>query len=537
MGRKPPRRKGAKAPRTPHALASALEIGHKFARAAAYRAIAIIMPITSRGFARTSLALLVIGVLTLVGIVAATVWLVERTQIHFELVVDGREARRAAVEMRSLLQDAQNGQRGFLLTRDESYLEPYTLAAPQLLPAFERLVAALAEHKPDALPQIEGLRPELIQKREELARTIALARTGEVDAALAIVRTDLGQELMEEMRTALDALIADVDEMILAGVEDQRGAAMALRIVAIAGALIIIAVLGAAVWVVTRYTRDLDLARTEVATLNADLEMRVAERTEDLQRANEEVQRFAYIVTHDLRAPLVNIMGFTSELEAALPPIRAVLDSHAEDDPLAAEARQAAVEDLPEAIDFIRSSTRKMDGLINAILKISREGRRQLKAERLDIAAMMETAVAAIRHQIDENGGSVSLDIRTPPVFSDKLALEQIVGNLLDNAVKYRHPARPVEIAVSAFQEPNGRVVIDIADNGRGIAPGDHDRVFELFRRSGAQDQPGEGIGLAHVRIMARNLGGEITLTSTQGEGTTFRVTLAPDLRTIVRRP
>lgn len=495
------------------------------------------MPITSRGFARTSLALILVGVLTLVGIVAASVWLVERTQVHFEHVVDRREVRAAAVELRALVQDAQNGQRGFILTQDEAYLEPYNRALPLLMPAFERLLAVLAERQPQSLPPIADLRPELIEKRAELERTIALVRAGDMAAALAIVRTDLGEELTSEIRSELDALIADLDALILAGVEDQRGAAMVLRLVTIAGALIIIAVLGAAVWVVTRYTRDLDLARTEVARLNADLELRVAERTEELQRANEEVQRFAYIVTHDLRAPLVNIMGFTSELEAALPPIRALLEAHPEDEPTAQEARLAANEDLPEAIGFIRSSTRKMDGLINAILKISREGRRQLKAERLDIEAVIAAAVAAIRHQIDDNDGSVNLDIRTPPVFTDRLALEQIVGNLFDNAVKYRHPGRPVAIAVSAFQEPNGRVVIDIADNGRGIAAGDHERVFELFRRSGAQDQPGEGIGLAHVRIMARNLGGEITLTSREGEGTTFRLTLAPDLRTIVRRP
>ena len=136
---------------------------------------------------------------------------------------------------------------------------------------------------------------------------------------------------------------------------------------------------------VLRYTRELDRARAEVEALNTDLEGRVAERTDDLRRANEEVQRFAYIVTHDLRAPLVNIMGFTSELEAGLKPDQTLSwpsSPDDSDDPVIAEARQAALEDLPEAIGFIRSSTRKMDALINAILKISREGRRQLKPER-----------------------------------------------------------------------------------------------------------------------------------------------------------
>ncbi len=176
-----------------------------------------------------------------------------------------------------------------------------------------------------------------------------------------------------------------------------------------------------------------------------------------------------------------------------------------------------------------------MDGLINAILKISREGRRALKAERIDLEELVEAAVSTVRHQITESEGDVEIRVSTPPVFSDRLALEQILGNLLDNAIKYRHPERPIEIAVDGRQERDGRIVVDVIDNGRGISEQDHDRVFELFRRSGNQNVPGEGIGLAHVRIMARNLGGDIHLQSNPDQGTTFTVTVAPDLRVIAR--
>src|SRR5690606_22085587 len=124
----------------------------------------------------------------------------------------------------------------------------------------------------------------------------------------------------------------------------------------------------------------------EIEATNLSLEDRVRERTADLGRANEEIQRFAYIVTHDLRAPLVNIMGFTSELEASVVQLEDYMKDRPDDgDPKLAEARIAATEDLPEAITFIRAATRKMDSLINAILKISREGRRRLKPETLDL--------------------------------------------------------------------------------------------------------------------------------------------------------
>ena len=206
-----------------------------------------------------------------------------------------------------------------------------------------------------------------------------------------------------------------------------------------------------------------------------------------------------------------------------------------DDDPVAAEARLAATEDAPEALGFIRSSTRKMDGLINAILKLSREGRRTLRPERIELGALLETASESIRHQVVEAGGEVALSPGLPSVVSDRLALEQVFGNLLDNAVKYRSPDRPIRIAIRAKPEPGQRIVVEVEDNGRGIAAQDHERVFDLFRRSGAQDQPGEGIGLAHVRAMVRNLGGDITLASEVGRGTTMRINLPRDLRQVAR--
>ena len=113
-----------------------------------------------------------------------------------------------------------------------------------------------------------------------------------------------------------------------------------------------------------------------------------------------------------------------------------------------------------------------------------------------------------------------------PEIVADRLAVEQIFGNLIDNALKYLSPERPGRIEISADAASGGRVRFHVRDNGRGIAPQDHARVFELFRRSGVQDRPGEGIGLAHVKALVRSLGGRIEVSSELGEGTTFTVTL-----------
>jgi signal transduction histidine kinase len=494
------------------------------------------MPITNTGFLRVTAVLLVAGLLALLAIVGTTIWLVERTQMYFEEVIEARQVRAVTVELRNALQNAETGQRGFLLTQDESYLLPYSEAQESIVPAIERLDALLRPY-PQAVEPMARLRSGVDQKLEEMALTIERARAGQVDEAISIVRTDVGRDLMNEARTFFEGLLAAVDQRLNTGVTDQREAANALRWVAIGGGLLIVIVVAGSVLTALRYTRDLVLAQGEVKAANEALEERVAERTADLARANEEVQRFAYIVTHDLRAPLVNIMGFTSELEASLEEIRAYMEKvEPGEDQAETTARLAATTDLPEAIGFIRASTRKMDGLINAILKISRDGRRAVKPETVKLADLLGTAVGAVQHQVAERDGEIVVSQDLPTIVSDRLALEQVFGNLLDNAVKYAVPDRPLDIRIEAHQAPGGRVHIDVSDNGRGIADTDLERVFELFRRSGEQNQAGEGIGLAHVRTLVRNLGGDITATSRLGAGSTFRVTLPTDVRRFLER-
>jgi PAS domain S-box-containing protein len=252
----------------------------------------------------------------------------------------------------------------------------------------------------------------------------------------------------------------------------------------------------------------------------------LAERVKELDAANEEIQHFAYIVSHDLRAPLVNVMGFTSELEGAQAEIERFYRNVQQADPnlIAPDAKAAIEADLPEAIGFIRSSTVKMDKLIRAILKLSREGRRVLAPEPIDMVQLLETQRGSVAHQLHERGAELLIE-PVPDLTSDRLAIEQIFGNLIDNAVKYLHSSRAGRIVVRGRNLADN-VLYKVEDNGRGIDPKDFERIFDLFRRSGAQDQQGEGIGLAHVRALVRRLGGTISVSSRVGEGSTFTVIL-----------
>lgn len=484
------------------------------------------MPLLSSTFARRTIAFLAAGVLALLAIVAASAWLSVRTAQHAETAVVERQVRTLTTNLLAAAIDAETGQRGYLLTGEARYLGPFERAQPRLRSDIAELRGLLATDSKQ-LATLNELSAVIDAKMAELSETIDLAKTGRRDAAMQIVLSDRGRLLMERARLQLSSLSANAEARVSARLQAVTDGAELLTWVTAAGSLLIVLFAAGASWTVVQYTRELMVARTELQSLNAGLEERVAERTEALTQANDEIQRFAYIVSHDLRSPLVNIMGFTSELEAAM---KSVGPFVAGDASLADKARLATEEDIPEALRFIRASTGKMDGLINAILKLSREGRRELRSEAINLVTLFENAAASVRHQTEEVGAEIALPATAPSILTDRLALEQVVGNVVDNAVKYLARDRPGRIVITAGETAR-RVHIDITDNGRGIAQQDHERIFELFRRAGAQDRPGEGIGLAHVRALVRRLGGDITVQSELGRGTTFRIDLPRRLR------
>jgi signal transduction histidine kinase len=484
------------------------------------------MHLTRASFGRVTLLLLAIGFAALLGLGTGLVWLVSEVRTYTERVNSAQAARLSASQVLSLIQDAETGQRGYLLTGEEGYLRPYheALAAlPREMAALERRVV-----RDGGIPGPPRELQELVDRKlGELRRTVELAAAGNREEAVAILRTGRGNDLMQQLRDILAGIDArtgrrfqDRSEALTAAERYLLiGAALALALLAVVAAGSTALALG--------YARSLEAAQAEVVGANAGLEERVTERTAELAAANEEIQRFAYIVSHDLRAPLVNVMGFTTELESAVEALREMLHAVEEKAPelVTPAAREATEADIPEAIGFIRSSTERMDRLINAILRLSREGRRTLAPERLAMGELVEGLAASLRHQLAEAGGEILVEGRLPDIVADRVAVEQILGNLIDNAVKYLDPARPGRITLRG--RARGRqAVFEVEDNGRGIDPRDHARVFELFRRSGAQDRPGEGIGLAHVRALARRLGGNVDIESSLGRGSTFRLTL-----------
>lgn len=488
---------------------------------------------TIRGMVRESrmgkalIAFMVLGFTALLIAGFAAAYATGQSQKHAAAVAHTYQVEIAFSEARRLIEQGETTRRGYMLNpATELYRQTFLSTAGQLTRAMDRL-GMLTQDNPLQRRHIRLVNRLLDELRTLRERSILLVANGRSEAAIQEFRSEQGAARLRLIRRAFDAMSAEEQRLLMVrDAEQARGIAIFYAILTAAGVLLV-AVAAAALLVVMRYTRDLSRSRDALSTLNDNLEEIVAERTEDLSRANEEIQRFAYIVSHDLRSPLVNVMGFTAELEAATGALTTLVDRVEAETPalLTEDARLAAREDLPEAIGFIRTSTQKMDRLINAILTLSRQGRRVLTPERLDTEALVGSIRDTLAHRLDEKDATIVIQAPLPPIVSDRLAIEQILSNLIENAVKYSHPQRPGWITVSGGTEGT-RTWYDVADNGRGIDPRDHQRVFDLFRRSGTQDQPGEGIGLAHVRALAYRLGGTIDVRSVLGEGATFRLTL-----------
>ncbi|MBJ6984616.1 CHASE domain-containing protein [Luteimonas sp. MC1750] len=249
-------------------------------------------------------------------------------------------------------------------------------------------------------------------------------------------------------------------------------------------------------------------AEARVLALNRTLEARVVLRTRELTRANEELESFAYTISHDLRAPLRAIDGFS----------RMVVDRHGD-----------AFDETGRAyIARVRAATARMGELIDALLKMSRVSRGELKREPLDLSAMADDLVAELRQA--EPGREV--DVRIEPglhASGDSALVRNLLGNLLANAWKFTRDATGARIGFHRVSE-GGHDWFEIADNGVGFDQAYANKLFRPFQRLHAADAfSGEGIGLASVKRIIERHGGTITGAGVPGQGARFRFTLPDD--------
>lgn len=251
---------------------------------------------------------------------------------------------------------------------------------------------------------------------------------------------------------------------------------------------------------------DRKLAEIKVSRLNNELEARVNERTRELASANKELESFVYSVSHDLRAPLRAVTGFAHIL------VNRHLDS-------LDEQGQHYLENVLQAGNH-------MGDLIDDLLQYSRTGRGTIQMRPIELAPIIEGLEVTFAEPIENCNAKLIIEKPLATPLGDATLIGQQFSNLIDNALTYRNPDTAPIIHI-ASQRHNDRVFITFRDNGIGIAPEYHEKIFQVFQRLHSQDEfPGTGVGLAIVTKAARMMDGEVKVESSLGEGSLFTIIL-----------
>jgi signal transduction histidine kinase len=256
---------------------------------------------------------------------------------------------------------------------------------------------------------------------------------------------------------------------------------------------------------IIRRDRKLLTANIELEAARESLEQRVTERTADLETRNAELERFTYTVSHDLKSPLVTIRGFLGLLKK---------------DALAGD--RARMEGDIEQIDNAAGS---MSELLDDLLELSRIGRIVNPNEEISLEALSKQVVNLLKPQAEERSIQITIAPNLPSIYGDRLRLQEVLQNLIENAIKFcRDTANPhIEIG---HRSENGQELCFVKDNGIGIEPQYHEKVFGLFERLD-DSKEGTDIGLALVKRIVELHGGTVWVESKgAGKGTTFCFTL-----------
>jgi signal transduction histidine kinase len=393
--------------------------------------------------------------------------------------------------------DAETGQRGFLLIGEDRYLEPYQDAVNRIWADFAALVAEVMI--PQQKARLDALRPLIEAKLAELAETVALRRDS-VEAALAVVRTNRGQELMERIREDLNVFEAEARRILRerTALQDHRTRITTFLALGCGALALASAGLGA---LGVLHRRD----ERRLGEQNQRLEQQVEERTATLEEANAELQSFAAAISHDLRAPARAIGGYAAALEEDAGPR------------LDGEERGYLVR--------IAGAAERMDTLIDDILGYSRLARQDIALRCVSLETVVEAVLDQCRTELE--GARIEVQRPLPAVSGHAGVLTQAVGNLVGNALKFHRPGEAPSVAIRCSDGDAGMVRLWVEDHGIGIAPEHQERIFRPFERlHGREAFPGTGVGLAIVRRVAERLGGRCGVVSAPGEGSRFWIEL-----------
>jgi len=407
--------------------------------------------------------------------------------------------------------DAETGERGFILTGEDSYLEPYERGMEEVRVSIAEVRRLTADNL-NQQRSLDLLEPLIAERLRELRERIQVRRNAGLTAGATAVREGAGKQFMSQIRVAIASMKGEEERLLAQRSAELKASSQKTRVVLVLGEMLGLAFLGVAGVITQKEMVQRRRAEEEVRTLNVDLERKVAERTtelaeraKDLERSNMELQQFAYVASHDLQEPLRTIASFTQLLAKRY------------GDKLDDKAR--------EFIGFAVDGSKRMQTLINDLLSFSRVGTQGKALAPVRCDAILDTVLRSLKRAVEESGAVITRD-RLPVVLADEMQLGQLLQNLVGNSIKFRGDKAP-RIHVGAERNGEGWKIW-VRDNGIGISPEHNERIFVIFQRLHTKTQyAGTGIGLAVCKKIAERHGGRIWIEPTPGGGSTFYFTMA----------
>ncbi|MFI5630144.1 ATP-binding protein [Streptomyces sp. NPDC051664] len=489
------------------------------------------------GFVLVVCGCLVVGGLVLARISDRTTELVDRIQ----------PARSTAFQLQNALLDQETGVRGYALSGDKTFLEPYEAGKRDEQQRITRVRAVLGDEQPfsddldriarasarwrtlHAEPLIAAARQgpaadsatRILESKQEfdILRSLYGTQQRHLDAARDRARAELNDARVIRDRAMIALVLVFVLSVVALSILFNRVVARPLSVLAIGSGKVragafrhrievngpsdVRAVAAAVEDMRSRLVLELEEAQERESLL--------AQQTDELRRSNSELEQFAYVASHDLQEPLRKVASFCQLLEKRY------------GEELDARGKQY--------IDFAVDGAKRMQVLINDLLTFSRVGRVHDSWNSVDLDRSMDRAEANLALSIEETGTTVVRENPLPQVIGDPTTLTMVWQNLIGNAVKFRRPEVPCVITVSCVREED-EWRFTVQDNGIGIAPEFSEKVFVIFQRlHSREDYDGTGIGLALCRKIIEFHGGRIWLDPEYREGARihFSLPVSPD--------
>ena len=443
------------------------------------------MPISQRFLVTSTLIFLLIAAAALLCLVGATVWLSQRAQTDATIVDVQRLLRNRAVGVREALLAAESSQRGYVLTSNEIYLAPYENAKLVAQEEIAKLTVDLASSSrfQAMLPRLKAL---VDLRLDDLDNTMRAKNAGAVAEASRVIATNQGKALMDEVEVFLSAIVIEAEDALTERLGTQTTNILALRVGTILASLLILGVVIGVVVTFTRYTREIARARDDLSRANASLELRVAERTDDLVRARDRAEVLLTEVNHRV-ANNLSFVGALIRLQRQAIPDKAAKD----------------------ALD--ETSSR-----IQAIAEIHKHLYTSGDVTSVALDTYMTALLAQLEQTLASGGFGASIRHAIEPVrvsTSASISLGIIVTEWVTNAFKYAYGGQTGEVRVLA-RKLEDKLVVAVEDDGVGM--------------SAAGAARGTGVGSKIVSTIARSLNAEVNYVS-RDPGTKARLVMSLD--------